>query len=135
MKRIVSVDKGRAISLKRMADLTLKRLHSYDLLKYPSNTLNDFYDVIHQLSESFCSIKGIKFWGEGAHAELIGFVFCSENGFSDSDKVFAQKLRALRNRISYEGFSVKADFLERNLQKIEEYIKKLSEIVERLING
>ncbi|MBS3159240.1 hypothetical protein J4436_00460 [Candidatus Woesearchaeota archaeon] len=36
-------DKQKAESLKKMAEITLQRLEEMDLVKYPSNTLNDYY--------------------------------------------------------------------------------------------
>jgi len=45
-------DKSKSKSLKIMAEITLERLESTDIEKYPTNTLNDYYDVIHKLMEA-----------------------------------------------------------------------------------
>ncbi len=132
MKKKVSVDKNKSISLLDMAKITLERLNSFNKLKYPSNTLNDYYDVLHKLMESYTSLVGLKFIGENAHKELIDFV--SNIFFSDEDKVFLQNLRQFRNQIYYEGFNVNQDYLKRNTDKIENYIfiliNKLKEMLE-----
>ncbi len=43
-------------------------------MKYPSNSLIDYYDVIHKLLEVLTISTGIKIKGEGAHQELIDYV-------------------------------------------------------------
>lgn len=120
MKRKVSIDKEKSASLLEMAKITLERLSSFNKLKYPSNTLNDYYDVLHKLMESYTSLVGLKFIGDNAHKELIDFV--SNIFFNDEDKVFLQNLRQFRNQIYYEGFNVNQDYLKRNTDKIENYI-------------
>ena len=56
----VTPDKQKSASLKKMAEITLERLDKTDKEKYPSNTLLDYYDVIHNLLEGFTLMKGIK---------------------------------------------------------------------------
>ena len=103
-----------------MAKITLERLNSFNKLKYPSNTLNDYYDVLHKLMESYTSLIGVKFIGDNAHKELIDFI--SKVFFEDEDKIFLQNLRQFRNQIYYEGFNVSQDYLKRNVNDIEEII-------------
>ena len=64
MKISVQPDKKKAESLLKMAEVTLSRLKETDKLKYPSNTLDDYYDSIHQLMEAIILLHGIKFKGE-----------------------------------------------------------------------
>jgi len=123
MKNRARVDREKAISLMHMAQITLERLNSLDKLKYPSNTLNDFYDILHKLMESYSSLKGIKFNGENAHKELIDYA-CQEL-FNSQARTFLQELRQFRNQIAYEGFNVDKNYLERNMKKIENYISVL----------
>jgi len=124
MKRKISSDKKRAISLQLMARTTLERLDSLDKLKYPSNTLNDYYDILHNLMESLASLNGIKFSGNSAHKELIDWV-CKELNYSDQRHIFLQQIRNYRNKISYEGFFVKENFIKQNNQKIMDIIHEL----------
>lgn len=123
MKNKAKIDKGKAISLMNMARITLERLNLLDKLKYPSNTLNDFYDILHKLMESYSSLKSIKFSGDNAHKELIDYV-CQEL-FNSQDRIFLQELRQFRNQIAYEGFNIDKDYLERNIKRIEAYISIL----------
>ena len=130
MKRKISIDIKKAESLNKMAKTSLERLHSFDKLKYPSNTLDDYYDILHQLMESVSSRKGIKFSGDSAHKELINWV-CEELNLRDSDKLLLQNIRNYRNKISYEGFFIKSIFIEQNEKKILNIVEKLNYLEEK----
>jgi len=120
----IQPDKQKASSLKKMAEITLERLNNTELKKYPSNTLNDYYDIIHKLMDAICLSDGIKIKGEGAHYELIEYTVKKYN-FDEQTKQFIQKMRDYRNRISYEGFMVHQNYIELNKNKINDIIKTL----------
>ncbi len=124
MKRIVKKDLEKAKALQKMAKITLERLNSFDKLAYPSNTLEDYYNILHQLIETMSSKKGIKFSGDYAHKELIDWI-SKELKFTEQEKSLLQRIRNYRNRISYEGFSINPSFIEQNEKKILEIINKL----------
>ena len=65
----VKPDKQKSESLRSMAEITLQRLNKTDMGKYPSNTLVDYYDIIHKLMEALTLKEGIKVRGEGAHQD------------------------------------------------------------------
>ena len=67
----ITPDRQKSEALKKMAKTTLERLQGTEMLKYPSNTLVDYYDAIHELLEALTLRDGIKIKGEGAHRELI----------------------------------------------------------------
>lgn len=113
-----SPDKSKADSLRKMAETTLKRLKETVMEKYPSNTLVDYYDIIHKLMEAITSEEGIKFSGEGAHHELITFI-CNKLRLNEE---FLQQLREYRNRISYEGFFIQPAYIRKNKDRIEKVI-------------
>jgi hypothetical protein len=123
MKNKTKIDKEKSLSLMQMAQITLERLNLLDKLKYPSNTLNDFYDILHKLMESYSSLEGIKFSGDNAHKELIDYA--CQKLFNSQDRIFLQELRQFRNQIAYEGFNIDRNYLERNTKKIETYISIL----------
>jgi hypothetical protein len=114
----------KAEALRKTAKMTLERLKTTDQEKYPTNTLNDYYDIIHKLMEALTLEEGIKFRGEGAHQELIDYV-CENNKLGGQNRQFLQQMREYRNRISYEGFSVNADYIRQNKTKILEIISRL----------
>ena len=124
MKIKINPDRQKSNSLKVMAEITMKRLLETDLDKYPSNTLTDYYDIIHKLLESISLKEGFKFKGDGAHQELIDFIV-KEHDLGEDIRVFLQNMRDNRNRISYEGFMVNENYIQLNKTKIEEIIKKL----------
>ncbi|MFW5852483.1 MAG: hypothetical protein ACOCUR_00470 [Nanoarchaeota archaeon] len=119
MKIITREDKGKAISLLNMAKITLERLESTNITGYPSNSLIDYYNTIHYLMESLCTIDGVKFSGEGSHYELIKYV-CKQYNF---DERFIQQIRDYRNRISYDGFNIKKSYIIQNKDSINKIIK------------
>ena len=124
----IAPDKQRAESLKVTAQITLQRLRETDKEKYPSNTLTDYYDILREFMEALTSLEGVKIKGEGAHKEIIDYV-CNKHGFDFSTKQFVQEMRKYRNRISYEGFIVKASYVKTNTQKIENIIESLQKLL------
>ncbi len=120
----ISVNKSKSDALKQMALISLDRLKEMNLEKYPSNTLIDFYDIIHKLLEALSLKEGIKFRGEGAHYELINHV-CDKYLLFEKDRVFLQSLREYRNRISYEGFMIKENYIANNKEKFYLLVDKL----------
>ncbi|MBI4163857.1 MAG: hypothetical protein HY512_03265 [Candidatus Aenigmarchaeota archaeon] len=122
----VRPDKQKPEALKKMAEVTLERLDKTDTEKYPSNTLLDYYDVIHKLMEAITLGDGIKIKGEGAHQELIDFLY-KENVFDEQIRVFLQQMRDYRNQISYEGFMVHKNYVTLNKERIVSIIKNLFE--------
>ena len=117
-------DKQKSESLKKMAKITLQRLKETDIEKYPTNTLTDYYDVIHKLMEALGLVNGIKTKGEGAHQELIDYI-AKQYDFDDQTRQLLQQMRTYRNRISYEGFMIHKNYINLNQEKIKNIIKKL----------
>jgi len=120
----VNPDKQKSASLRKMAEITLERLDKTNIEEYPSNTLLDYYDVVHKLMEAFTLEKGIKIKGEGAHQELIDYV-AKQNNFDEQTRQFLQQMRDYRNRISYEGFMINKNYIMLNKERIQTVINKL----------
>jgi len=118
----IKPDKQKSEALKKMARITLERLNKTDIKKYPSNTLLDYYDIIHKLMESLTLKQGIKTKGEGAHQELIEYLF-RKNIINEQTRQFLQQMREYRNRISYEGFMIHENYINLNRNKIQNIIK------------
>lgn len=123
----ISPDKQKSEALKKIAEITLERLEETEIAKYPSNTLKDYYDVIHELMEAITLPNGIKFKGDGSHKELIDYVSKIHN-LGDQTRQFLQEMREYRNRISYEGFMIHQNYITLNLEKIKRIIKTLLNI-------
>ena len=113
-----------------MAEIALERLKETDLEKYPTNTLNDYYDIIHKLMESLTVICGVKIRGEGAHRELIDYV-AKKYDFDEQTRQFLQQMRDYRNRISYEGFMINSNYITTNKEIIRKVIERLFYSIDR----
>lgn len=127
---IISVQKdvSKAKMLLDMAIITFARLNETDIEKYPSNSLTDYYDIIHKLLEGLSCIDGVKFKGDGAHQELIDYV-CKNYQLPEQDRIFLQEVRDFRNRISYEGFMLNKNFISRNKDKLTDIITRFEMIL------
>ena len=124
MKQSITPDKEKAESLRKMADVSKERLDSLNKTKYPSNTLKDYYDIIHMLMEAITSEKGVKLGGEGAHQQLIEYIV-KEGIINEKERTFLQAMRDFRNRIAYEGFMISEDYISANQSEIDIIIGKL----------
>ncbi|HLC84291.1 MAG TPA: hypothetical protein VJH22_00685 [Candidatus Nanoarchaeia archaeon] len=127
----VTSDNQKASALKKMAEVTLQRLESTELERYPSNTLTDYYDILHKLMEAMTISEGVKFKGDGAHQELIDHV-CQKQGLGEQIRQFLQQMRDYRNRIAYEGFTISKNYIVLNQETITKLIKQLSEKITAL---
>jgi hypothetical protein len=88
----IKQDNQKSNALISMAKITLERLNKTDIYLYPSNTLTDYYDIIHKLMDSLGITNGIKFKGEGAHQELIDYI-CKTYKLGESNRIFLQQMR------------------------------------------
>lgn len=79
--------------------------------------------------ETLSCLEGIKIKGEGAHQQIIDYI-CDKYRLDQSTKQFIQEMRDYRNRISYEGFIIKEDYIKTNSGKIERIIDILLKLVE-----
>ena len=125
----IQPDTQKAKSLVTMAKITLERLKNTNMEKYPTNTLTDYYDVIHKLLEAITIKGGIKIKGEGAHKELIEYV-SKQLQFEEHIRQFLQQMRDYRNRISYEGFMIQANYVTHHKDKINDIIQTLFRKIE-----
>lgn len=123
-------DKQKAKSLVNMAEITLERLKETNFEKYPTNILTDYYDIIRKLMEALISLNGVRLDGEGKHQKIIDYI-CNEYKLGESIRLFIQELRYYRNRISYEGFMVKYEYIKTNKEKIEKIINSLLSLINK----
>src|SRR3989338_10940097 len=100
MKIKISPDNQKSESLRKMAEISLSRLDETNKEKYPSNTVTDYYDILHKLMEAISLKEGIKLKGEGAHQQLIDYI-TEKKHINEQERLFLQDIRDLRNRVSY----------------------------------
>jgi len=124
----IQPDTQKSDSLRRLATATLERLKTTDQERYPTNTLNDYYEIIHKLMEALTLKEGIKFRGEGAHQELIDYI-AENHKLGEQNRQFLQQMREYRNRISYEGFTINSNYLKQNRSVILGIITRLDSLL------
>jgi len=120
-------DREQAKALKKLAEVTLERLKKTNMEEYPTNTLIDFYDIIHNLMEAITLKEGVKAKGDGAHQELIEYL-AHQGEINEQTRAFLQQMREYRNNISYEGFMVPKTYIVSNKEKVSTLIKHLFEL-------
>ncbi|MCK5474138.1 MAG: hypothetical protein KAI53_01920 [Candidatus Aenigmarchaeota archaeon] len=130
----ITPDRQKANSMHRMANTRLEMLSTMDTVKYPSLVIEGYYEVLKELITALTSLDGYKAKGEGAHKILIEYVGESyKNEFCEADIYLLDELRRIRNKINYDGFFVKEEYVARNKKIIFEIIRKLNEIIEKRI--
>jgi len=120
----IKPDKQKSESLKKIAEITLERLDRTNMESYPTNTLIDYYDILHKLMEALTLKNGVKIKGEGAHQELIDYL-AKQHIFDEQTRGFLQQVRDYRNRISYEGFMINKNYIILNKKIIINVMNKL----------
>tara|TARA_Y100000310_G_scaffold321147_1_gene378411 strand:+ start:2790 stop:3194 length:405 start_codon:yes stop_codon:yes gene_type:complete len=126
----IKPDKEKAKYLVEMAELTQERLNLFNKKTFASNTLTDYYDILHKLMEAITCLDGIKFKGESAHYQLTKYI-CKEYNLSQKSS-FLQELRIIRNKVCYEGLQIDKEYLNTyTQQKIERIISYLKEIIKQ----
>ncbi|MBI1978660.1 MAG: hypothetical protein HYS62_01200 [Candidatus Aenigmarchaeota archaeon] len=125
----ISPDKEKAKSLFEMVNITLEMIKSVDSKKFSSLIIKDYYEAIRGLVTAILLVDGFKTEGEGAHKRLIDYLNVNYKQFSQYEISLIDDLRIIRNRIAYEGFFVKEDYLERKRKDISSIITKLVNIL------
>jgi len=127
----ITPDKEKAKSIMKMVEITLEMIKTIDAKKFPSNLLKEYYDVIRELMTTILLLDGFKTKGEGAHKKLIEYLEENYNQFTGYEISLMDDLRIIRNKISYNGFFITEDYLERKRKYILDIISKLKNIISR----
>ncbi|PIN88040.1 hypothetical protein COV12_00595 [Candidatus Woesearchaeota archaeon CG10_big_fil_rev_8_21_14_0_10_32_24] len=122
-------DREKAESILKMVNTTLEMVASLDSKKFPSHVTKEYYDIMRELLSIILLLDGYKTVGEGAHKELIEYFVNPVSNLSEEDLTLIDNLRIIRNRISYDGFFVTQDYLERNKGTFLSIINKLKKMV------
>ncbi|MBT4175099.1 hypothetical protein HOC80_00505 [archaeon] len=125
----VKPDKEKAKYLLQIVNQTQERLNLFNKEAFASNTLTDYYDILHQLMEAITCLDGIKFKGESAHYQLIKYI-CKKYKLSQKSS-FLQNIRIYRNKVCYEGLQINKNYIKLNHKQIEKIISFLKEIIKQ----
>ena len=117
-----------------MEEITLEMIKQIDKSKFPSNIAKEYYEVIRELMSIILLLDGYKTMGEGAHKKQIEYLESNYKEIDKSEIVLIDDLRITRNKIAYDGFFVKENYIDRKLVDIHRIIEKLKEIVKNKLN-
>lgn len=123
----VAPDKEKAKSILKMADLRLEMIKEIKDEKFASPLIEEYYEIIKELATAVMTVDGFK---TTSHIRLIEYIQQNYSDFPAHEIYFLDQLRKLRNRIAYDGYFVKEDYLKRHCQDIQNIIKKLKVILE-----
>lgn len=125
----ITKDKEKAKSLLKMAE-TKEKMLAMTKKEFSSPITEGYYDVIKELITAILCIDGYKTL---SHKTLIKYLEKHYKEFTEYEISFMDKLRVIRNKISYDGFFVEPDYLERNEATIKIIMQKLKEIINKKI--
>ncbi len=122
-----NIEKARSIL--KMVETTLKMIKGIDKSKFPSNVIKEYYEIIRELVSVILLLDGYKTMGEGAHKRMIDYLKDNYNEFDSHEILLIDDLRIIRNKIAYDGFFVKENYIDRNLKNIHNIIERLKTII------
>lgn len=126
--RKVKPDKEMARSILKMVEVRINALNLELDRKdqFASLIVEDYYEIAKEILTALMAIDGYKTL---SHEALIGYLKEFYPQFSESEILLADELRQLRNKISYSGFFITPDFVERRGEDIRRLIEKLLAIL------
>jgi len=127
----ITPDKEKVLSIIRMVETTLEMIKEMNKNKFPSNVTKEYYEIIRELISIVLLLDGYKSIGDGAHKKQIEYLETNYKNFNKAEINLIDDLRIIRNKISYDGFFVKEDYLNRKLININEIINKLNETINK----
>jgi hypothetical protein len=96
--------------------------------QFASLVVEDYYEIIKEILTALMAIDGYKTL---SHEVLIGYLKEFYPEFSDAEIILADELRRLRNRISYGGFFITPDFVERRISEMDALTQKLLGVLQK----
>ena len=127
----VTPNKEKAKSIIIMVETTLEMIKQIDKNRFPSNVAKEYYEIIRELTSIILLLDGYKSSGEGAHKKQIEYLEANYKEFNKAEIALMDELRITRNKISYDGFFVKENYIERKLPEINIIIGKLKVIINK----
>lgn len=130
----ITPNKEKAKSILKMVDTTLEMIQQIDKGKFPSNVTKEYYEVIRELISVIVLLDGYKAIGEGAHKKIIEYLETNYEQFDSYEISLIDDLRIVRNKIAYDGFFVKENYIERKLKDIGKIMEKLKQIINKKLS-
>lgn len=123
----ISPDKETARAILKMVQTRKEFIESADKNKYPSIIAEGYYEIIKELITALMRVDGYKTL---SHESLVRFLAESyRDHFTESEIMFIDSLRKLRNKIDYKGFFIDPEYIDMNIKKINKVIDKLDNLI------
>jgi hypothetical protein len=124
-------DKEKAESILSMVETTIEMIGGIDKSRFPSNVTKEYYEIIRELISIILLLDGYRTTGEGAHKRMIEYLESHYKEFQGNEISLIDDLRIVRNKIAYDGFFVRMDYVQRKIPDIQDIISKLKKIISR----
>jgi len=122
----VTKDIEKVKSILDMVELIERRIRKEDRNKFLPLILSDYYEAIKELTTAVLLCDGFKTL---SHINLIEYLKKNCKEFNENDILIMNRLRVLRNKISYEGFKIPLNYLLDNETSFLQIIKKLKSLI------
>ena len=127
----ITPDKEKVRSILRMVTLLEERIKNQVPKKMFSLIISDYYGVIKELLTAILLLDG---WKTLSHKDLIDYLDQNYKEFNKHEISRLDNLRAIRNKITYEGFFASFEYLETNGIFFKDIINKLKIVITNKIN-
>ncbi|MAF36500.1 hypothetical protein CL622_05280 [archaeon] len=128
----VSPNEARVRSIVEMVVLREKRIQVNDKDEFTSLNVEDYYEIIKELTTAIINLDGYKTL---SHKALFTYLKDHYLEFSSADHILIDELRKTRNKIAYEGFFIKSWYLRKNDIYIKQIVQKLRAIIKQKMNS
>lgn len=126
----VTPNKEKAKSMLLLAEQKESFANTINIMQYPTNAAENYYDVARELASAILLLDGKKAMGEYAHKEILDEL-ANYKTFADDEISLIDDLRIKRNNSSYEGKPIDIIYVENKklkwiavIQKMEDFIRK-----------
>ena len=124
----VNPDKEKVKSILYLAEEREKFVSIIDYKNFPTNAVENYYEIVKELATGLILVEGFKATGENAHKDLIEYLV-NYKEINEEDIFLMNDLRIKRNNSSYEGKRIDCIYLENNKEKILKIINKLKKMI------
>jgi hypothetical protein len=128
----ITPNRERAKGILKNIELIEKRIQIQDKKTMPSLIVSDYYEIIKELICAILYIDGYKCL---SHKELIEYLKINYDKFEKYLIYQIDNLRIIRNKISYDGYSIKKKYIDKNEDFFKKIIVKLKEIINSKLNN
>lgn len=121
----------RAKSILTMTETRIKATTLLTPDEFTSIITENHYEIIKELITALLAVEGYKTL---SHTTLIEYLRAHhQKEFTEHEITTIDELRKTRNKITYEGFTVKKDYLQRKTPTIKTITTKLKNIITKQI--